>query len=171
MRISIRIKHSIFLALLLSLTIFVLSILVLNGIRNEHRLQYEDILASYGSTSNLYVNELYLSKGIDSYRKFLRDNGEELVDYINRLINRPVVIYDLEGNSVAATLPGKSEIDINSAISYALKGKISYFVEDNLVYYFTPLFIRGEQVGVIQISYSLKSYDNFYNKIRFTFFE
>lgn len=169
MRISIKIKHSIFLALLLSLTIFVLSILVLNGIRNEHRLQYEEILASYGGTANLYVNELYLSKGIDSYRQFLKDNGEELVDYINRLINRPVVIYDLEGNSVAATLPGKSEIDFSSAISYALKGKIAYLVEDKLVYHFTPLLIRGEQVGAIQISYSLKPYEDFYNKIRFTF--
>lgn len=169
MRISIKIKHSIFLAMLLSLTIFVLSVLVLNGIRNEHILQYEEILASYSSTANLYVNELYLSKGIDSYKQFLKDNGGEMVDYINRLIKRPVVIYDPDGNPVAATLPGKSEIDVNKAISYALKGKIAYVVEDSLLYYFTPLFMHGEQVGVIQISYSLKQYEDYYNKIRYTF--
>lgn len=155
--------------MLLSLTVFVLNILVLNGIRNEHMFQYEEILASYGGTANLYVNELYLSKGIDSYRQFLKDSGGELADYINRLINRPVVVYDLDGNPVAATLPGKPEADLSNVISYALDGKIAYTVEDSLIYYFTPLIIRNEQVGVIQISYSLKQYESYYNKIRYIF--
>ena len=169
MRISIKIKHSIFLALLLSLTVLVLSILVLKGIKNEHMLQYEEILASYGKTANLYVNELYFSKGIDSYKQFLGENGEELVGYINRLINRPVVIYDIDGNIVGTTLPGKSETDVSGAISYALKGKIAYMAEEKLLYYFTPLIIRSEQAGVIQISYSLKQYEDYYNKIRYIF--
>ncbi len=169
MRISIKIKHSIFLALLLSLTVFVLSLLVLSGIRNEHMFQYEDILASYGKTANLYVNELYFSKGVDTSQKFLKDNGEELASYINRLINRPVVIYDINGNQVGTTLPGKSAIDVRDALPYALKGKIAYSVEENLLYYMTPLIIRSEQAGVIQISYSLKQYADFYNKIWYTF--
>lgn len=169
MRISIKIKHSIFLALLLSLTVFLLSILVLSGIRNEHMLQYEDILASYGNTANLYVNELYFTKGIDSYNQFLKDNGRELAGYINRLINRPVVIYDSDSNQVATTLPGKSAVDVSDTLPYALKGKIAYRVEENLLYYLTPLIIHNEQAGVIQISYSLKQYKDAYNKTRYTF--
>ena len=70
MRISIKIKHSIFLALLLSLTVFALSVIVLDEIKKEHMSEYEDILASYGKTANLYINELYFSKSADSYQQF-----------------------------------------------------------------------------------------------------
>jgi len=169
MRISIKIKHSIFLALLLSLKVFALSILVLKGVKNEHVMQYEEIFASYGKTANLYINERYFSKGLDSYKQFLEENGKELADYINRLINRPVIIYDIDGNIVGSTLPAKSETETSGAISYALEGKIAYMVEGNLLYYFTPLIIRNEQAGVIQISYSLKQYEDYYNKIRHIF--
>jgi len=169
MRISIKIKHSIFLALLLSLTVFVLSVLVLDEIKNEHVLQYESILASYGKTANLYANELYFSKGIDSYQQFLKNNGEELADYINRLINRPIVIYDIDRNQVGTTLPTTSEIDVSDTLPYAVDGMVAYMVDGSLTYYLTPLIIRGEQVGVIQISYSLKKYEDFYNKTRYTF--
>lgn len=169
MRISIKIKHSVFLALLLSLTVFLLSVLVLDGIRKEHTIEYEDILSSYSKTANLYINELYFTKGVASYQQFLIDDGEEMASYINKLINKQVVIYDINGNKVGTTLPVTSKADVSEVLSYAAKGKVAYQVEENMLYYLTPLFIRSEQAGVIQFSYSIKHYKDSYNKTRSTF--
>ncbi|HEX9061683.1 MAG TPA: HAMP domain-containing sensor histidine kinase [Clostridia bacterium] len=169
MRISIRIKHSIFLAMLLSLTVFVLSVLVLDEIKKEHMIEYEDILASYGKTANLYINELYFSKGENSYQQFLNYNGAELASHINKLINKQVVIYDINGNKMGTTLSITSNADVIDVLPYAAKGKAAYKVEGNMLYYLTPLFIRSEQVGVIQFSYSIKPYEDSYNKTRSTF--
>ena len=169
MRISIKIKHSIFLALLLSLTVFVLSVLVLDEIKKEHMIEYEDILASYGKTANLYIDELYFSKGEDSYQQFLNYNGGEMAYQINKLINKQVVIYDINGNKIGTTLSITSKVDVSEVLPYAAKGKAAYQVEGNMLYYLTPLFIRNEQAGVIQFSYSIKQYEDSYNKTRSTF--
>ncbi len=169
MRISIKIKHSIFLALLLSLTVFILSVLVLEGIKKDNVLEYEDILKSYGQTANLYANELYFTTGEESYRQFLSDYGVELAASINRLINKHIVIYDKEGKQFGTTLPNTSKADVSDTLPFALKGKVAYQTEGNMLYYLTPLIIRNQQVGVIQISYSIKRYEDSYNKTRFTF--
>lgn len=169
MGISIKIKHSVFLALLLSLTVFILSVLVLEGIRKDNVLEYEEILKSYGQTANLYANELYFTTGEEAYRQFLIDYGVELAAYINRLINKHVVIYDIDGKQFGTTLPYTSKADVRDTLPFALKGKVAYQTEGNILYYFTPLVIRNEQVGVIQISYSIKRYEDSYNKTRLTF--
>ena len=92
-----------------------------------------------------------------------------MASYINKLINKPVVIYDLNGNKIGTTLPMNSRTDVIEILPYTAKGKAAYKVEGNMLYYLTPLFIQNEQVGVIQFSYSIKQYEDSYNKTRATF--
>lgn len=169
MMISIKIKFSVFLAALLLLTVTILSILVLDGIKKNQQVQYEAYLSQQARTTNLYFNQLILSEPFMMPETFLISGGNKLAKQLNKVSGQATVLYDTSGKKIGESAPESRVSNIEKALSYALQNKIAYQVEQSSLYYLAPLTKGGEQVGVLQLNYSLEEYINFYNYIRTLF--
>jgi signal transduction histidine kinase len=169
MVISIKIKFSVFLAALLLLTVTILSILVLDGIKKDQQVQYEGFLAQQARTANLYFTQLSLGESFIMPEVFLISNGNELAKQMSRVSGQLTVLYDKNGKKIGESVAEGKTNNIEKALSFALQNKIAYQVEQDSLYYFAPLIIGGEQVGVVQLYYSLDGDIKFYNYIRMLF--
>lgn len=168
MRISIKIKFSIFLAILLLFTVFILSLLVLRGIRSNQVEQYERYLERQTETANVYFMQTILAESNKSSQIFLNTKGVEFARQLELLTGQSVVLYDRDG-AVVSKKPASGGSDrMKRILEYSLEGKTAYLVEQDELYYLTPLSVENGQVGVIQFYYSLKEDNDFYNRIRQT---
>lgn len=166
MRISIKIKFSIFLAGLLLLTVFILSLLVLRGIQRNQVEQYENYLAKQSETANLYLKQTILAESNKMPQIFLEAKGAEFAKQLELLTGQTVVIYGENGEIVSSKLTKTQSKSIRETLEYALDNKTAYLVEQDELYYMAPLRIEHEQVGVVQFYYSLTENITFYDQIR-----
>lgn len=169
MRISIKIKFSIFLAALLLLTIFILSFLILRGIGKNQVEQYETYLGRQAKTANVYFKQTILAASNKVPHFFLNTRGIEFARQLELLTGQSVVLYDRNGKVVSSNIPSQETAGIRQTLEYVLEGKTAYLVEKDDLYYLTPLKIENEQVGVMQIYYSLTGENQFYHRIKQTF--
>ena len=106
MRVSIKLKFSVFLAALLILTVVVLSSLVLRGIELNQQSQVESILAQQTRLVNLNVRQAYYTEAIrQEPEQFLRQNGRRLAQALSDSTGLPIGLYDMSGQQVGASLP------------------------------------------------------------------
>jgi signal transduction histidine kinase len=168
-RISIKIKFSIFLAALLLLTVFILSLLVLRGIKVNQVEQYENYLARQTETANVYFKQTILAESNKIPQIFFNTKGVEFAKQLELLTGQSVVLYDKSGKAVSKKITPRGSEHIRQTLEYALENKTAYLVEQDELYYLTPLRVENEQVGVIQFYYSLTGENEFYNRIRQTF--
>ena len=168
MRISIKIKFSVFLAALLLLTVFILSLLVLRGIGSNQVEQYEGYLSKQSETANVYFMQTILAESNKSPQIFLNNKGVEFARQLELLTGQSVVLYDRDGAVVSKKPASGNSDSMNRMLEYSLEGKTAYLVEQDELYYLTPLSVENEQVGVIRFYYSLKEEQDFYNRIRQT---
>lgn len=166
---SIKFKFSVFLGTLLLLTLTVLSSLVLDGVKKDQQLQYESNLEQQARTANLYFVQLSLSEPFLMPEAFLTSGGNKLAKQLSQVIGRSMVLYNNNGDKVGESIADSRAINIEDAMSYALQNKIVYQIEGESLYYLTPLSKNGEQIGVIQLNYSLAENHKFYNYIRMLF--
>lgn len=166
MRISIKIKFSIFLATLLLLTVLLLSLLVLGGIKANQVEQYEKYLARQTETANVYFMQTILAESNKIPQIFLSTKGVEFARQLELLTGQSVVLYDRDGEVVSKKIATSEQERIRQTLEYALENKTAYQVEGDGLYYLTPLRVGNEQVGVIQFYYSLTEDKEFYNRIR-----
>ena len=169
MRISIKIKFSVFLAALLLLTVSILSLLVLKGIEKDQQMQYEEFLAQQARIANLYFVQSSLSETNMTPSDFLSAKGKEIAEQLGMLNGQLVSLYDNNGKKVGESIAKSKSNDFKEALSYALKNKVAYQVEGDSIYYMAPLKIRGEQIGVVQLYYSLARNHEFYSNIKTLF--
>lgn len=166
---SIKFKFSVFLAILLLLTVTVLSFLVLDGIKKNQQEQYEVYLAQQAMTTNLYFVQLSLRDPFLLPETFLSSGGNELAKQLSQVNGQSTVLYDSTGNKTGESMNDSRTIDIEGSLSYALQNKIVYQEEGESLYYFSPLTRNGKQIGVVQLFYSLSENHEFYNYIRTLF--
>ncbi len=166
MRTSIRIKFSIFLAVLLLLTVFILSLLVLNGIKRNQQVQYEQYLAQQAQTANTYFIQTILAETDKVPQNFLTSKGVEFAEQLELISGQQVVLYDPTGAVVSKKMSREESGSIKRTLEFALDNKTAYLVENEALYYLTPLRVGKEQVGVVQFYFSLSGYQEFYNQIR-----
>ena len=166
---SIRIKFSIFLAVLLLLTVALLSMLVLDGIEKDQRMQYEQFLAQQARTANLYVMQSSFTEVTLTHEEYIKVKGKELAEQLGEISGQLVVLYDSNGDKVGESLARSEHDDLKDILNYALNNKIAYQVSEDSLYYMAPLLARGEQVGVVQFYYSLSRNNEFYHNIRMLF--
>lgn len=169
MRISIKIKFSVFLAALLLLTVAILSVLVLDGIKKDQQVQYEAFLAQQARTANLYFLQLSLGESSMLPETFLASGGKELAQQLGRVSGQLVVLYDKNGKKIGESVAKSETANVGKALSFALQNKIAYQVEQDSLYYLAPLTAGSQQVGVIQLYYSLAGNLAFYHYIRTLF--
>lgn len=166
MKFSIKVKFSIFLASLLLLTVYILSFLVLKGIKGNQKEQYEKYLAQQAQTANVYLLQTMLSEAFVDPTEFLSSKGEEFSLKLKVLSNQLVVLYDMNGNVVSKKDAHLNSRAIKETLEYALLNKTAYLTEEEDLYYMAPLKIGAKQVGVVQFHYSLTENKQFYQSIR-----
>lgn len=166
MRISIRIKFSLFLAVLLLLVVFLLSLLVLRGIKDNQENQYEQYLAQQAKTANMYFIQTILSEESKVPETFLDAKGPEFAEELELISGQSLVLYDMQGEPISRKTANPSPDNLKKTLAYALEHKTAYLVEGDSLFYLTPLRAGSEQVGVIQFYYSLSTHLAFYNDIR-----
>ncbi|MBN1065793.1 sensor histidine kinase [Clostridium botulinum] len=168
MKISIKVKFSVFLAILLLFTVSILSTLVLSGIRNNQKKDYEKYLAQQVKIANTYIRQMYLTESIEDNEQFLQKSAPELVSKLNSINGMYITIYDINGEELVNSMPYHNRADVKELLSYALKDQIAYQVIGDYAEYMAPLY-NEEQIGVIKFHYSLKKNIDFYNDIKALF--
>ncbi len=166
MRISIKIKFSVFLAILLLLTVYILSLLVLEGIQKNQREQVEQFFEQQAATANQYLLQSLLAEQSKVPQTYLASRGAEFAKQLELISGQAVVLYDQEGQSLNRSISAPVSDSIRETLAYALRNQTTYLTENDSLYYMTPLRIGGEQVGVVQFYYSLTDNLAFYNRIK-----
>lgn len=151
------------------LLVTIVSILVLNGIKKDQQEQYEAFLAQQARTANLYFIQLSLGESFVTPETFLTSGGNELAEELSRVIGQLVVLYDKNGKKVGESVAKSAASNVENALSFALQNKIAYQVQQDSLFYLAPLTVGGEQVGVVQLYYSLARNIAYYNRIRTLF--
>lgn len=151
--LSIKIKYSLFLAVLLLLTVLVLSALVLNGIRSHQRDNMEEELLAKTKTANTSVRIAYVTSGSEDPQLFLRNRGSQLALDLALYSDLHVALYDRTGMKRGDSAPQGSNTDVGRSLAFALQGKIAYQTEEKSVFYLAPLQGPGGAMGVIQFEY------------------
>lgn len=170
MKTSIKLKFSIFLTALLLFTLFLISHFVLEGIQTNQQRQYEEFLEEQGNIANTFFLQNILAEAIKAPQVFLTNKGSDFAKQIEMISGQQVVLFDIEGRSINKKLSIVELENIKTPLGYALSHKTSYMVETNTLYYFTPLMVGKDQVGVILFYYSLTDNIEFYNQIKTMFY-
>ena len=168
MRTSIKLKFSLFLAVLLLLTVLLLSMQVLEGIKRNQQVQYERYLAQQAKTANSYFLQNVMTESVKVPQAFLASKGRAFAEQLELISGQGVVLYDVKGQVVSdkeKAAPFNTD-GIKKTLAFALENKTAYLAEGESLYYLTPLKAGNEQVGVIQFYYSLSDNLAFYNEIR-----
>ncbi len=165
MKGSIKVKFSVFLALLLLLTVSILSTLVLRGVRNNQKNDYEMYLAQQVKIANTYIKQMYLEESIDNTEEFLQNNAQQLALQMNSISGMYIGIYDMGGRELTDFLAANIREDVEDILSHARNNQIVYKIVGEYIEYMAPLY-NENQIGVIQLHYSLKKDIQFYNDIK-----
>lgn len=169
MRISLKLKSSIFLAALLLAVVSILSFFVLNGIKEYQKQQYEDYLIGQGEIASNYIKQIYLMESNNHSDEFLNERGQELVKRFEMITGMHVILYNMAGNEIANSRPLSGKTDVSGLLKYALKGINTYMEERDSVIFLSPIYNATEQIGVLQYHYSIVKNKQFYINIKQTF--
>ncbi|WP_339257842.1 HAMP domain-containing sensor histidine kinase [Paenibacillus sp. FSL R5-0749] len=166
MRVSIKLKFSVFLAALLILTVVVLSSLVLRGIERNQQSQIEGILSQQTRLVNLNVRQSYYTESVHLDQDvFLQRNGRRLAQELANSTGLPIALYNMTGQQVGASFAsGESEL-VQETLDYALQNKIAYHEQGETLLYAAPLDGPDGQMGAVWIQYPVQSYHEFYTRI------
>lgn len=166
MRVSIKLKFSVFLAALLILTVVVLSSLVLHGIERNQQTQIETILSQQTRLVNLNVRQSYYTESVRLEQEvFLQQNGRSLAQELASSTGLPIALYDMKGQQVGSSIASEESADIKETLSYALQNKIAYHEQGDTLLYAAPLDGPDGQMGAVRMQYPVQSYHEFYARI------
>lgn len=166
MRVSIKLKFSVFLAALLILTVVVLSSLVLRGIERNQQTQIETILSQQTRLVNLNVRQSYYTESVRLEQEvFLQQNGRRLAQELASSTGLPIALYDMKGQQVGSSIMSEESADITATLNYALQNKIAYHEQGDTLLYVAPLDGPDGQMGAVRMQYPVQSYHEFYARI------
>ncbi|RDC49281.1 sensor histidine kinase, partial [Acinetobacter sp. RIT592] len=169
MKVSIKVKFSMFLAILLLLTVIILSTLVLRGIKHNQVKEYEIYLANQAKITNSYINQIDSENPIKNGEEFLKLNAQKLKYQLDLLNKIDSTIYDIYGKRLTKDTGFNKILNQKDMVSSALDDQIVYQVVDEYIYYMAPLYKDNNQIGVIGIDYNIKKGIDFYNNIQLLF--
>ncbi|WFR56136.1 ATP-binding protein [Anaerocolumna sp. AGMB13025] len=165
MKPGLKLKSSLFLAVLLLMTVMALSFLILSGVKNNQIRQNETYLTEQGVIAGNYIKQMYLMESVKDPEVFVKERGTELVKRFEMLTQMQVVLYDMNGEEVADSIPLAAKTDIKELLHYALKDINTYTLEGDTMIFLAPLHNSGKQIGVVQFNYSIQKDRLFYEKL------
>lgn len=170
MKPGLKIKSSLFLALLLMLTVIALSFFVLRGIRINQTRQNEEYLIQQGIIAGNYIKQMYLMESVKNPDYFLKEKAWELVRRFEMITGMQTVLYDMTGKKLADTTPMAAETDIGTLMEFALTDTNAYVMEEDTMIFLAPLHNSDGQIGVLQFNHSNEKDKIFYKEIKDLFF-
>ena len=166
MKISIKVKLSVFFAVILLVAVSLLSLMVLRGIQNNQKQQYEEHLTQQGEVASNYIKQMYLMQSsINDKKEYLAAQSQELAKELSQMSRMQVVLFDSSGNKLSDSRPTADTADVSSLLQYALLNKNAYFEDGNNVIFLSPILDSNEQIGVVEFIYSVEKNKSFYEDI------
>ncbi len=169
MKIGLRFKLSIFLAILLFASLSILSSFVLKEIHKNQMEQNEEHLIGQGDIANNYMKQIYLMESVNEPEAFLRNQGQELVNRLDMISGMQVVLYDMAGKKIMDSRPLAGHSKAEDLMKYALMDKDVYEIVGDTMVFLSPLRNTKEQIGVLQFNYSIAKDRKFYNHFKYLF--
>ncbi|GGA46309.1 sensor histidine kinase [Paenibacillus physcomitrellae] len=169
LRLGLKGKISLLLALLLASVLVLLSTLVLAGIREDQRVRLEQNFAHQADSANLRVREEYLTGEHIPPDEFMDRNAQRLAVDLSEQSGMPVTLYHAGGEFAATSLPIQPLTDVQDALAYTVKGQSAYITEGDQLLYLAPLYNADELLGTVQFHSSLREQNAFYRRIRSLF--
>lgn len=163
---TIRMKSGILLAGVLSLSILLLSVGILHGIGNYQQTQNENAMITASQTANTYLVQEILGAMNKIPESYLSNYSDHFAEGVTRLINRSVVIYNLEHDVLYRTGSWEIEQEIYKLIPYLDANKSSYITRDNQMFYLGPLIVENRIIGSIGIYQDMTKDKAFYRSVR-----
>ncbi|WP_211228372.1 sensor histidine kinase [Paenibacillus pinihumi] len=154
-----------FIGVLLLVTLTVLSLLVLQGIKDNQLRGREQSLQIQAELAGKQVRQMYITGERTAPEEFMQRRGQELAVTLDSYNLTHVLIYDRNGRRVGNSSPMEIAIDARPALEHALNGKIAYITEKNKVEYFAPLPGPEGLLGVVQLGISIQEDQEFYQYI------
>gem|GEM_PF-5572407 len=153
-KFSIKIKWTLFIVLLLIVTIAFTGFFMLKGVLANQKAYYEELLRENSKIANLYIRETYISSDSDNFEEFYVREAENLVLNLKRIIHLPIAMYDMEGQILFSG--GNISVDRQppNIMIDALKDQCVYEEYGNEIVYLAPIYDFDKQIGVIKITYS-----------------
>jgi signal transduction histidine kinase len=176
MKNSLKIKSSIFLALLLSMTVFILGFFILREIDQDQKRQQETFLKDASTTAQEYVEQVILSE--PSYQnnfslrgKILFKKREAITTHLEMKTGMRVELFiNGDNDEIIADRPFTfSKNTDKKMFQYAHENKIAFKTEGNTLYYAAPLDNGFD--GVIGFAYPLKEDQLFLQRIEHFFIQ
>lgn len=165
LRLGLKGKLSLMLALLLVFIVTCLSVLVLRGIKEDQRTRLEQSFARQAAAANLRVREEYLSTNKIAAKSFMERTGQKLAVDLGGQSGLAVTLYDVEGSFVGTSLPFQPDVDTGDALEATAQGHAAYITEGDQLLYLAPLYYAEERIGTVQFHASLAEQNAFYNRI------
>ncbi len=171
LKIGIKYKLIAFTSSLLLIVILFLSVFVLNGIKSYQDKEDQATLFKQKDMFEQYFSE----------RSSLDDNGNNNEIQLARgsIFNKPWLrtipasVYDTKGELLSGF---KADGNLNEnkekniMIEYAIKGKVAYTKVNDLIYFYSPIKYKNNIVAILELEYSVKESNLFYNNIKQMFY-
>lgn len=165
-RIGLKGKVALLLALLLASVLIVLSTLVLAGIREDQRSRLEQSFAHEAATANLRVRQEFLTGTRVTPALFMQQSGQRLAVDLGAQSGMAITLYQADGSFVGTSLPVQPKTDVKDALAYTARGQSAYITEGDQILYLAPLYQADERLGTIQFHASLAEQNAFYLRIQ-----
>lgn len=166
LRIGLKWKAALLLALLLISILVVLSSLVLAGIKEDQRVRLEHTFAQEAEAANVRTHQDYLVNANQSPDDYMELSGQQLAVDLGARSGMAVTLYKLDGTLAGTSLPFQPKADVQDALTYTAKGRSAYITEGDQLLYLAPLYLMDEQIGTIQFHASLAEQHAFYHRIQ-----
>jgi signal transduction histidine kinase len=144
---------------------------MLRGIEKNQRQSYEALLKDNSNTANLYIREKFLSSDEKDFQKFYVKNAESLVLGLGRILDLPIVLYDMKGNEIGSIHNDVGDEKKLKIMEDVLHNKIVYEKNGQEIVYLAPVYDFEKQMGVLSFEYYTQKERNFYEEIRKLFWE
>ena len=167
MRFTIQNKIILSNIFIIVLALIIIGTLVIQGMLFYNIQQAESRLIELSNNSNLFIQQLILSKMQDNNAyKTYEENSTFLAEELARQINNGIQLFNQKGelladSSVMENLPPVEERqEITIAIEQGEKVYVLKKLEEGrFIYFASPIIIEDEQLGVMSILYSLGDVD------------
>lgn len=171
MKISIKVKWTIFIILLLIFNLFVISFFMLKGIQKNQIQSYEEFLKDNSKTANLYIREKFLSSDSKDFKEFYDGNAEDIALDLERILDLYIEFYDIKGNHIGGSQTYLQDEKKLKIMADALDNKIVYEKNGDRLVYLAPVYDFEKQIGVLKFEHYIEKERLFYEDIKKLFWQ
>lgn len=173
---SLKIKSSIFLALLFITTVFLLGFLILTEIKQDQETRQIEFLREQSNIASIYVGQAiasdpdYREDDYNSRMAILKKRQTEIIAQLQVMTGMKVtlLISSIYTDEVIEAPTYDTSTPFANMEQYATKNKIAYQQIGDKLYFISPLGTKGDAIGFI---YSLQESQRFYEKIQTLFMQ